>query len=389
MPKLAFPAVCKVCALALLITCFFAPSRSSAKVVSYKKGLDGVTFSLDKGLMKIYVRSPDIIEVKYTMLNSFLNKPSLVVNNTWAANTPYQVSDSNGELVITTKRLKVKVDKATNAITYTDLAGKVITAEDNQDNKSMKAATIAGINTYNCTSQFVSPADEGLFGLGCHPTDTGSVNYKGRDQQMLIKYMTGAIPVMLSTKGYGLMWDNYSASNFYGTVDNNTKFKYTSESGKQVDYYFFYGPTFDQVINEYRVATGKAPMFAKWAFGLFQSQDRYLSQDEIISVKDNYRNNHIPVDVIVQDWYYWDPFPIGIHVMNPARYPDPKKLVDDLHKANIHGMISIWPVFGKGTKNFDARLPFDQNIPPVLRTLIAQYPGSEVLMNTSVYPELV
>ena len=59
---------------------------------------------------------------------------------------------------------------------------------------------------------------------------------------MLIKYMTGAIPVMLSTKGYGLMWDNYSASNFYGAEANNTQFKYVSESGKQVDYYFFYGP---------------------------------------------------------------------------------------------------------------------------------------------------
>ena len=46
--------------------------------------------------------------------------------------------------------------------------------------------------------------------------------------------------------------------------------------------------------------------------------------------------------------------PIGSHVMNPERYPDPKKMVDELHKANIHGMISIWPVFGNGTKNFDA-----------------------------------
>lgn len=95
-------------------------------------------------------------------------------------------------------------------------------------------------------------------------------------------------------------------------------------------------------------------MFPKWSFGLFQSQDRYLSQDEIINVKNNYRNNHIPVDAIVQDWYYWDPLPIGSHVMKAERYPYPKDHIDELHKANIHGMISIWPVFGKGTPNFDA-----------------------------------
>jgi alpha-D-xyloside xylohydrolase len=78
--------------------------------------------------------------------------------------------------------------------------------------------------------------------MGCHPLDSLSINYKGRNQDMAIKYLTGAIPVMLSTKGYGLMWDNYSASNFYGAEADNTKFKYVSESGKQVDYYFFYGP---------------------------------------------------------------------------------------------------------------------------------------------------
>ena len=58
-----------------------------------------------------------------------------------------------------------------------------------------------------------------------------------------------------------------------------------------VDYYFIYGPAFDTVIASYRNATGNAPMFPKWSFGLFQSQDRYKSQSEIISVKDKYRNN--------------------------------------------------------------------------------------------------
>ncbi len=326
---------------------------AKAKIKSYKKDNYGVTFILDKGLMNIKVCRDDIIEVKYTILNSFQNKPSLVVNNKWKTSV-FQLIENKTQLIITTSKLKVLVNKATNAITYTDLKGKEITSEDKDNNKTITPAIIAGINTYNVSTRFNSPANEALYGLGCHPTDSLSINYKGRNQDMAIKYMTGAIPVLLSTKGYGLLWDNYSASNFYGAEANNTKFKYVSESGKQVDYYFFYGPGFDQIINLYRIATGKAPMYAKWAFGLFQSQDRYMTQDEVFSVKDNYRKNHIPVDVIVQDWYYWDPFPIGVHVMNPARYPDPKKMVDELHKANIHGMISIWPVFGKGTKNFDA-----------------------------------
>ncbi len=341
-----------LCKITVALLFFLTINRSPAKasVISYKKVANGLVFKLDKGLMKVTVCKEDIIEVKYTVFDSLSTKPSLIINANWDFPS-FKVLDDKNQVIIITTRLRVLVNKTTNNITYEDINGNEIASEDN---KSITAATIAGINTYNISTQFNSPANEALYGLGCHPLDSLSINYKGRNQDMAIKYMTGAIPVLLSTKGYGLMWDNYSASNFYGAEAGNTKYKYVSESGRAVDYYFFYGPDFDRITNLYRIATGKAPMFAKWAFGLFQSQDRYMSQDEVLSVKDNYRNNHIPVDVIVQDWYYWDPFPIGVHVMNPTRYPDPKGMVDELHKANIHGMISIWPVFGKGTKNFDA-----------------------------------
>lgn len=326
----------------------------NAQIKSYKKLADGVRFELDKGLMYIGVCSADIIEVKYTILDTFSHDKSLVVNNDWHHRDIFSVEDKGDAIIITTSRLKLSVSKSDEAISYYTKDGILITAEDDKEGKTMHPATIAGISTYNCTTEFVSPCDEALFGLGCHPEDSLSVNYKGRNQEMLIKYMTGAIPVLLSTKGFGLMWDNYSASNFYGTEDNNTRFKYVSESGKAVDYYFFYGPGFDHIIDLYRTATGKAPMFPKWVFGLFQSQDRYKSEEEILSVAKHYRENHIPVDAIVQDWYYWEPLPIGSHVMNPQRYPNPKAMLDTLHKEHFHGMISIWPVFGKGTPDYEA-----------------------------------
>jgi len=328
-------------------------TQVQASIKSYKQTPDGVVFWLDKGLMKIKICAADIIQVKYTLLDSFPAKTSLVINNTWKQQPAYSVTETNGVIIIATGKLKIIVDRSMNAITYTDLIGNTVLAES-KINKTMKPATIAGISTFNCETGFNSPADEALYGLGCHPLDSLAINYKGRNQEMAIKYLTGAIPVLLSTKGYGLLWDNYAASDFYGAEEGNTKYKYVSESGSMIDYYFFYGPEFDHIISSYRIATGKAPMFGKWAFGLFQSQDRYKTETEVLSVKDGYRNNHIPVDVIVQDWYYWDPLPIGSHVMNPKGYPNPKAMVDELHKSNLHAMISIWPVFGTGTKNFDA-----------------------------------
>jgi alpha-D-xyloside xylohydrolase len=324
-----------------------------ASVVSYKKDSDGITCTLDKGLMKVKVCFDNLIEVKYTTLPVFLDKPSLVITNEWKTIPGFTITENANEIVIATAKIKVIVNRQNNAVKYTDLAGNVILAEDDAQGKTMSEATIAGIETYNCTSQFNSPAEEALFGLGCHPEDSLSINYKGRNQEMAIRYMTGAIPVMLSTKGYGLFWDNYSASNFFGGEAGNTKYKYVSESGTMVDYYFIYGPDFDNIISSFRNASGNAPMFPKWAFGLFQSQDRYKSQAEVLSVKDKYRNAKIPVDCIVQDWFYWEPNVIGSHVMWPERYPNPKAMVDELHAANIHAMISIWPVFSAGTKTYD------------------------------------
>jgi alpha-D-xyloside xylohydrolase len=177
------------------------------------------------------------------------------------------------------------------------------------------------------------------------------MNMKGKSTRLQNANTNINIPVLVSNKGYGLFWDNPSVGTFTSTTSST---KYSSAAGEMVDYYFFYGPTMDQVIAGYRTATGPAPMFPKWAYGLFQSKDHYASQTEVLAVKDGYRNAKIPVDCIVQDWFYWGgngsgndngEYTWGSHIMAPSKYPDPKTLVDTLHTANIHGMISIWPEY--------------------------------------------
>ena len=349
--KISASGILIILSIALGIT-LTAPAKAS--VVSFKKESDGVIFNLDKGLMKIKICNDNIVEVKFSVMQTFPETKSLVIVNGWKIAAKFSVSDNKDEIVISTADLIILVNKSTNAVKFTDLKGKIILEEDGKTGKQMSDATVAGIKVHNCLTQFVSPSDEALFGLGCHPEDTLSINYKGRNQDLVIKYMTGAIPVLLSNKGYGLFWDNYSPSYFFGAEGGSTKYKYMSESGNLIDYYFFYGPGFDRIIASYRLATGNAPMFPKWAFGLFQSQDRYKSQAEVLSVKDKYRNSKIPIDCIVQDWFYWEPDVIGSHRFWPERYPDPKSMVTELHKANIHAMISIWPVMAKGTANYDA-----------------------------------
>ena len=326
----------------------------SAAIISYVRDGNRVKFTLDKGSLELDIHAADLVEVRYSSLPAIPVRKSLVFIQPWKGVTSFQVKDAGDYVVITTDRLIIRIDKADLAIQYLSKAGKIILAEDGSAGKRMTPSIVTGFHTYTCRTQFVSPAGEALYGLGCHPLDSGSINYKGRRQDMAIRYMTGAIPVLLSTRGYGLLWDNYAASRFNGEVKQDTRFRYTSESGNLIDYYFFYGPKFDHIIASYRKATGEAPMFPKWAFGLFQSQDRYQSQAEVLAVKDNYRKNHIPLDAIVQDWFYWAPFPIGSHIMNPQNYPNPKAMVEELHRAHVHAMISIWPCFGAGSRDYKA-----------------------------------
>src|SRR5450755_254747 len=306
---------------------------------SYSIDSSGVTFTLSPGRLRVQVCKEDVIRVEYTSATSIPTKTSLSVSATWG--TPsFCVTEAAGVLTIATSRMKVKVTESSGLVTYTDLADALLVSESS---KSLKATTVEGTSTNTVQTAFNSPTSEALFGLGQHQDSV--INRKGSTLHMLNANTQIQIPVLVSNKGYGLFWDNYSTTDFAGNVSGNTQYSFSSETGDLVDYYFFYGPTIDQVIANYRVTTGAAPLFPKWAYGLFQSKDHYQSSSELISVEQGYRNNNIPVDVIVQDWQYWSPYVWGSQLMDPSRYPDPAGLVTQLHAANVHTMISIWPLY--------------------------------------------
>ena len=153
------------------------------------------------------------------------------------------------------------------------------------------------------------------------------------------------IPVLVSNKGYGLFWDNYSITNFAGNVSSNTRYSFSSEAGDLVDYYFFYGPTIDQVIANYRTTTGPAPLFPKWAYGLFQSKDHYQSSAELTAVQKAIATTTSPSTSSFRTGSTGAPRVWGSHLMDASRYPDPAAIVNQLHAAHIHTMISIWPLY--------------------------------------------
>ncbi len=125
-----------------------------------------------------------------------------------------------------------------------------------------------------------------------------------------------------------------------------------SEMGKEMDYYFIHGANMDEIISGYRTLTGKASILPRWAYGFWQSRERYKTQDEIVGTLAEFRKRHIPIDNIVQDWSYWEEDQWGSHKFDSARFPDPQKMMDDIHAMNARCMISVWPKFYQNTDNY-------------------------------------
>lgn len=131
-------------------------------------------------------------------------------------------------------------------------------------------------------------------------------------------------------------------------------FSFSSEAGRQIDYYFIYGKNTDDVIAGYRRLTGKAPIVPKWALGFWQSRERYKTQDEILATVDEFRKRKIPIDNIVLDWSYWRQAEWGSQEFDETRFPSPDSMIDVLHKKyNTQIMISVWPKFYEGISAYD------------------------------------
>jgi alpha-D-xyloside xylohydrolase len=331
-----------------------APS-SAAPAVAAQRTDQGVLLSLPGGgTERINVRGDRILQVSYVASGALPTRQSLSVNAQWPAQPSFTLTTNASSVVLKTAQLTATIDTDTGLISYADTGGNALTAELSKTFGTSPSTAPGALQQADTT--FTSPAGEGLFGLGQH--QDGVMNDKGH-QVTLDQFNNGGVggeigmPVMMSSRGYGLLWDTTSRSHFYGEANSNTAYRFSAESDSMIDYYFMYGPDLDTVVGDYRQATGTAPMFPQWAYGLFQSKDHYGSQAELQGVADAYRSNNIPLDAVVQDWQYWNPNPWGSHVMDPSRYPDPQGMIDHLHAENIHSMISVWAKFDPGSANYN------------------------------------
>ena len=474
---------------------------------SVTKNKDGVTVKLEQTspqstqLVRLSVVGDKIIRVSATPDNSFVDSQSLVVVPQ-KQNVNFNVTENGNSVTVTTSFMSASVDTKTGQVVFRDKSGKIIAAED-PNGRTFNPIEVEGKKGYSVGQTFLSiNDDEAIYGLGQHQAD--EFNYKGKNEELFQYNTKVSVPFVMSTDGYGILWDSYSlvrwgnpedyqqlgkvfnlydkdgkegaltgiyvprngetlvqredsiyfehldrndklrsvvnlpkGFNFQGahvtyegeiepletgeykfimyyagyqtiTIGNEEvvptrwrtawnpnaykfsmymekgkkypikidwipdggtsyaglrayapndpqdqlKMKWWSEMQEQEDYYFVYGDSMDDVISGYRTLTGKASILPKWAWGYWQSREKYNTQDELLGVVAKYRELGIPLDNIVQDWLYWEQDSWGSHEFDKKRFPNPKEMVDSVHDMNARFMISVWPKFYASTEHY-------------------------------------
>lgn len=257
----------------------------------------------------------------------------------------FQFANDGTSATLTTARLKIEFSLTHGNLTYSSSSGERLLREGESLPRSYEPDQVNGEQTFHVMDRFSPDPTEALHGLGQH--QSGLFNYRGATVELGQNNTDVAIPFLASSKGYALLWNTAALTYF----DNRfpLEYSFSSIAGHSVDYYFLYGPEMDSILHQYRSMTGHAPMLPKWAYGFFQSKDRYKSLDEIQSIAQRYRQEHIPIDAIVQDWFWWKTE--GDPIFN-SNYHDVPKDLETLHDEHIHTMISVWGLFDPASENF-------------------------------------
>lgn len=331
----------------------------------------------DIGSIRIVPQNASIIRISYTQKGSFSDSPGTGVEKQESyGDWTYRCDET--EIVLSTELLQVKIARETGSICYFDSDGKRLLKEKEEDSKCLEAfsayktvidehAIIKKIDTpdgvknvieyatrefdkelYHTTVYWEWQDDEVLYGLG--QPDDGILNLRGTVRYLHQANLKIAVPMLLSTKGYGILIPTGSPA-IFSDVKYRDSFFYT-EADEELNYYFIYGPSFDQIIKGYRKLTGKAAILPEWAFGYMQSQERYETQEEILQVAAEIRERQIGADVMILDWHYWDDGLWGQKGFDKSRFPMPGEMIDKLHKDNFHFMISIWPTMDEKSSNY-------------------------------------
>jgi alpha-D-xyloside xylohydrolase len=190
-----------------------APASLAQQHTGATKISDGVTLSTATQTVRIQVVTDSILHIsaapKASAQAAFTQHPSIALV-AHAATPHFTVSSTAAATTLTTSRLKARIDATTGIVTFTDaVTGAPILTEAS---RSIEPATVSGEKTFHVQQQWLPSADESFYGLG--QQQLGIVDLKGYDLDLWQHNTNVVVPYLVSSRGYGIFWDNTAYTRF-------------------------------------------------------------------------------------------------------------------------------------------------------------------------------
>ena len=210
----------------LAIACIIAAMSSSVLAQKYERTDTGILVHSASGLVvRLQVYPGGIIRVTEAPTGSPDSGPSLMVRAKPFTNG-FTVTDEreSPSVRLNTSKASAEVDTRTGMVRFRNIdSGQVVLAE--RGPPSFRPTSAEGVQWLSISQQFNRGTDEGFYGLGQH--QNGQMNYNGEDVLLAQHNMDVAIPFVVSTRNYGLLWDNNSVTRF----GNPGPYTYAGEQG--------------------------------------------------------------------------------------------------------------------------------------------------------------
>lgn len=153
------------------------------------------------------------------------------------------------------------------------------------------------------------------------------------------------LPIVLSSEKYLLHFDNAPIGFLDLDSNNNGTLAYETISGRKT-YQLVVGESWEEILENYTLLTGRQPMPPRWAFGNFASRFGYHSRQEVEETIEKFRNDSIPVDAVILDLYWFGneiKGTMGNLEFVRDSFPEPEQMIEDLKEKGIQTILVTEP----------------------------------------------
>ncbi len=183
---------------------------------AYKKLSDGIQIRYPEAILTVHILAPEIIRVTYSPYNPYPRESLIIEKADWEPGD-WEVTQEENLLILATSRLKVQINESTGELAFFDPDGNLIVKEKEGGGKTLEKTVIQDKETYHIRQQWETTGDEALYGLGQHQDRL--MDIKGYEIDLWQRNLKAVVPFLVSTKNYGILWDNYSYTR-YGSLED-------------------------------------------------------------------------------------------------------------------------------------------------------------------------